>query len=59
MQGQKKAGYYQNSDKFYQVPDGQEESNANNHVLQQVLEQTNFYSGLTDTQKRQFASIYE
>ena len=25
----------------------------------QVLEQTNFYNGLTDTQKKQFASIYE
>ena len=59
MQGQKKEDYYQNSDKFYQVPDGQEERNFNNHKLQRVLEQTNFYSGLTDTQKRQFASIYE
>ena len=38
MQGQKKADYYQKSDKFYKVPEGQEERNFNNPKLLQVLE---------------------
>ena len=50
---------YRDSDDFYKVPRGQEERNFNNRELLDVLEQTNFYCGLTDAQKRTFASIYE